>query len=74
MQLNEIDDVDAEVAPTAIDPAAEGRQGVGRGDMRVGAAAHLGRHHQPGVISLGQEPPDDRLAVRRRRRRRCPRT
>ena len=73
VELDEVDDVDAEVLSRALEPHSEVVVGVVR-DVERRPTAELRRDDEP-LGPLAQEPADQPLASgRRRRRRRCRRT
>ena len=61
VQLDQVEPVGPQVAPRAVDPAAEVGEGVVLGHL-VLATTHLGGHRDRGAGVLGQEPADQLLA------------
>ena len=62
VQLDQVEDVDAEVAARPVGPGAEVLQHVVLRHL-VHPAAHLGGHRDGGVGPVGEEAADDRLAA-----------
>ena len=62
VQLDEVEPLDAEIAPRPVVPLAEVVEDVVLRDL-LDPPAHLGGDEDPGVRTLAQEAPDDLLAA-----------